>query len=122
MLIPSSLDKDENGTKKNQVDKLKFILIYFISLLNIDRRAIKRDVTWWSWQNQSAQNPERFHEWCKKIKFQECTEIRRTGHTGIEHLSDRLDLSKSKFDPLDLSDPFTDFQSRLPDLSGIGVD
>jgi hypothetical protein len=46
MLIPSSLDKDENGTKKNQVDKLKFTLIYFISLLNIDRRAIKRDVTW----------------------------------------------------------------------------
>jgi hypothetical protein len=46
MLIPSSLDKDENGTKKNQVDKLKFILICFISLLSIGRRTIKRDATW----------------------------------------------------------------------------
>jgi hypothetical protein len=46
MLIPSSLDKDENCTKKNQVDKLMFILICFISLLSIGRRTIKRDVTW----------------------------------------------------------------------------
>jgi hypothetical protein len=46
MLIPSSLDKDENGTQKNQVDKLKFIRIYFISLLSIVRRTIKRDATW----------------------------------------------------------------------------
>jgi hypothetical protein len=46
ILIPSSLDKDENGTKKNQVDKLKFILICFISLLSIARRTIKRDATW----------------------------------------------------------------------------
>jgi hypothetical protein len=46
MLIPSSLDKDENGTKKNQVDKIKFILICFISLLSIDRCTIKRDATW----------------------------------------------------------------------------
>jgi hypothetical protein len=46
ILIPSSLDKDENGTKKNQVDKLKFILICFISLLSITRRTIKRDATW----------------------------------------------------------------------------
>jgi hypothetical protein len=45
MLIPSSLDKDENGTKKNQVDKLKFILICFISLLSIGHRTIKRDAT-----------------------------------------------------------------------------
>jgi hypothetical protein len=45
MLIPSSLDKDENGTKKNQVDKLKFILICFISLLSICHCTIKRDVT-----------------------------------------------------------------------------
>jgi hypothetical protein len=44
-LIPSSLDKDENDIKKNQVDKLKFILICFISLLSIDRRTIKRDAT-----------------------------------------------------------------------------
>jgi hypothetical protein len=43
-LIPSSLDKDENSTKKNQVDK--FILICFISLLSIGRRTIKRDATW----------------------------------------------------------------------------
>jgi hypothetical protein len=27
MLIPLSLDKDKNGTKNNQVDKLRFILI-----------------------------------------------------------------------------------------------
>jgi hypothetical protein len=46
MLIPSSLDKDENGTKKNQVDKLKFILICFTSLLSIGRRTTKRDPTW----------------------------------------------------------------------------
>jgi hypothetical protein len=45
MLIPSSLDKDENGTKKNQVDKLKFILICFISFLSIGRHTIKRDAT-----------------------------------------------------------------------------
>jgi hypothetical protein len=46
MLIPSSLDKDENGIKKNQIDKLKFILICFISLFSIGRRIIKRDATW----------------------------------------------------------------------------
>jgi hypothetical protein len=46
MLIPSSLNKDENGTKKNQVDKLKIILICFISLMCIGRRTIKRDATW----------------------------------------------------------------------------
>jgi hypothetical protein len=46
MLIPSSLDKDENGTKKNQVDKLKFILICFISLLSIGHHTIKKDATW----------------------------------------------------------------------------
>jgi hypothetical protein len=45
-LIPSSLDKDENGTKKNQVDKLKFILICFTSLLSIGHRTTKRDATW----------------------------------------------------------------------------
>jgi hypothetical protein len=46
MLIPSSLDKDENDTKKNQVDKLKFILIYFTFLLSIVHRTTKRDATW----------------------------------------------------------------------------
>jgi hypothetical protein len=46
MLIPSSLDKDENSIKKNQVDQLKFILICFISLLSIDHRTIKRDAIW----------------------------------------------------------------------------
>jgi hypothetical protein len=116
MLIPSSFDKDENGTKKNQVDKFKFILICFISLLSIGRHTIKRDAIWWSWQNQSAQNTERFHEWCKKTKFQEYAEICHTGQTGIAHWSDRFDLSKSK------SGPFTGFQSRLPDMSGIGLD
>jgi hypothetical protein len=42
MLIPLSLDKDKNGTKKNQVDKLKFFLICFISLLSIGHHTIKR--------------------------------------------------------------------------------
>jgi hypothetical protein len=46
ILIPSSLDKDENGIKKNQVDKLKFILICFTFLLSIGRRTTKRDATW----------------------------------------------------------------------------
>jgi hypothetical protein len=46
MLIPSSLYKDENDTKKNQVDRLKFILICFISLLSIGGHTIKRDATW----------------------------------------------------------------------------
>jgi hypothetical protein len=46
MLIPSSLVKDENSTKKNQVGKLKFILICFISLLSIGRHTIKRDAIW----------------------------------------------------------------------------
>jgi hypothetical protein len=45
MLIPSSLDKDEIDIKKNQVDKLKFILICFISLLSIGCCTIKRDAT-----------------------------------------------------------------------------
>jgi hypothetical protein len=46
MLIPSSLDKDKNSTNKNQVDKLKFILICFTSLLSIGRHTTKRDATW----------------------------------------------------------------------------
>jgi hypothetical protein len=46
MLIPSSLYKDENNTMKNQVNKLKFILIYFISLLSIGHRTIKMDAIW----------------------------------------------------------------------------
>jgi hypothetical protein len=46
MFIPSSLDKDENDTNKNQVNKLKFILICFISLLSIGHRTIKRDAIW----------------------------------------------------------------------------
>jgi hypothetical protein len=122
MLIPSSLDKDENDTKKNQVDKLKFILICFISLMSICHHTIKRNATWWSWQNQSAQNPDRFYEWCKETKFPECAEICHTGQTGIEHRSDWLDLSKSKSSPPDLFGPFTGFQSRLPDMTDIGLD
>jgi hypothetical protein len=46
MLIPSNLEKKENSTKKNQVDKLKFIPICFIYLLSIVRCTIKRDATW----------------------------------------------------------------------------
>jgi hypothetical protein len=45
-----------------------------------------------------------------------------TSQTGMEHQSDRLDLSKSKSSPPDLFSPFTGFQSRLPDMSGIGLD
>jgi hypothetical protein len=44
-LIPSSLNKDETA-KKNQVDKLKFILICFTSLLSVGHRTTKRDATW----------------------------------------------------------------------------
>jgi hypothetical protein len=40
-----NLDKDENGTKMNQVDNLKFILICFISHFSIGRSTIKRDAT-----------------------------------------------------------------------------
>jgi hypothetical protein len=40
----------------------------------------------------------------------------------LVHRSDRLDLSKSKFGPPDLSGPFIGFQSHLPDMSGIGLD
>jgi hypothetical protein len=50
----------KTGSKKNQVGKLKLILICFIYHLSIGHRTIKRDTTRWSWQNQSAQNPERF--------------------------------------------------------------
>jgi hypothetical protein len=50
------------------------------------------------------------------------SEICHTGPTGIEHRSDWLDLPKSKSGPSDLSDPFTGFQSRLPDMSGIRLD
>jgi hypothetical protein len=46
MLMPSSLDKDEKLLKKNQVIKLKLILMCFIYLLSIGRRTIKRDATW----------------------------------------------------------------------------
>jgi hypothetical protein len=45
-----------------------------------------------------------------------------TGQTGIAHRSDRFDLSKSKSSLPDLSGPFTGFQSRLLDMSGIGLD
>jgi hypothetical protein len=44
-LIPSNLDKDENRLK-NQVAKLKLILMCVISLLSIRSHTIKRDVTW----------------------------------------------------------------------------
>jgi hypothetical protein len=45
-LIHSSLDKDENGTKMNQVEKLKFILICFTSLLSICHYTTKSNATW----------------------------------------------------------------------------
>jgi hypothetical protein len=50
-----------------------------------------------------------------------CAAICHTGQTGIEHRSDPLDLSKSKSSPPDLSGSFTGFQSRLPDMSNIGL-
>jgi hypothetical protein len=71
----------KSGSRKNQVDKFKLILICFIPLLSIGHRTIKRNAIWWSWQNQSAQNPERFQEWCKETKFQECAELCPTGQT-----------------------------------------
>jgi hypothetical protein len=36
----------KSGSRKNQVDKLKLILICFISLLSIALCTIKRDATW----------------------------------------------------------------------------
>jgi hypothetical protein len=45
MLMLSSLDKDEKGSKKNQVGKLKLILMCFIYLLSIGHHTIKRDAT-----------------------------------------------------------------------------
>jgi hypothetical protein len=90
----------KNDKKKNQADMLKFILKCFISFLSIVHRTMKRDATWWSWQNQSAQNRERFQEWDKETKFQECAEniqlvrpVLHTGQTGITHWSDRFTLS-----------------------------
>jgi hypothetical protein len=72
----------EGDKKKNQVDKLMFILKCFISFLSIGRCTIKRDATLWSWQNQSAQNLERFQEWPNETKLQECVEIYPTDQTG----------------------------------------
>jgi hypothetical protein len=79
-----------------KVDNLRFILICFTFLLSIGRHTTKREATWWSWQNQSAQKQDSFHKWCKETKFQECAKI---CHTGIEHQSDRLNLSKSLSGP-----------------------
>jgi hypothetical protein len=50
----------------------------------------------------------------KSVKF--CP----TGQTGIAHRSDRLNLSQNKFDPLNVSGPFTRFQRHLPDMFGLG--
>jgi hypothetical protein len=43
ILMPSSLDKDEKWLKEESSDKLKPILMCFISLLSIGPRTIKRD-------------------------------------------------------------------------------
>jgi hypothetical protein len=112
----------KSGSRKNQVDMLKHILMCFIFLLSIGHRIIKGDATWWSWQNQSAQNPERFQEWWEETKFQECAEIYPTGQTGIAHQSDRLDLFQNKSDPPDLSGPFIRFQRCFLDMFGLGPD
>jgi hypothetical protein len=48
ILRPSSFDKDENTKKKNQIDKLKFILKCFIFFFSICHRTIKRDAIWCS--------------------------------------------------------------------------
>jgi hypothetical protein len=57
-----------------------------------------------------------------RTKFQEYVEICHTSQTGIAHWSDQFDLSKSKSGPSDLSDPFIGLQSRLSDMSDIGLD
>jgi hypothetical protein len=44
----------KSGSKRNQVIKLKHILMCFIYLLGISHRTIKRDAIWWSWQNQKC--------------------------------------------------------------------
>jgi hypothetical protein len=46
MLTTSSLDKDEKQLKEESNDKLKPILMCFISLLSIGPCTIKRDATW----------------------------------------------------------------------------
>jgi hypothetical protein len=108
----------KSGSRKNQGGKVKPILICFISLLSIGCRTIKWDATWWSWQNQSAQNLERFQEWWQEIKFQECAKIYPTNQTSIAHRSDQVDLFQNKSGPPDLSDPFTRFQRYFLDMSG----
>jgi hypothetical protein len=60
LLMPSSLDKDEKRLKEESSWQVQSYSYVFIPLLSIGHRTIKRDATWWSWQNQSAQNPERF--------------------------------------------------------------
>jgi hypothetical protein len=83
MLRPSSFDKDERAAKRRiKLTSSSLFLSVLISFLSIGHRTIKRNVTWWSWQNQGAQNPKRFQEWAKKTKFQECVKICPTGQTG----------------------------------------
>jgi hypothetical protein len=47
--------------------------------------------------------------------------VLNTGQTGVEHQSNRLDLSKSKPGAPDLSGPFIGFQSHLLDMPVIGL-
>jgi hypothetical protein len=93
LLSLAALGGEEQGDAALLSFKLKLILMCFISLLSIAHCTIKRNATWWSWQNQSAQNSEKFQEWCKETKFQECAKICPTSQIGIAHASDRLDLS-----------------------------
>jgi hypothetical protein len=89
---PQVWTKIKGGSKKNQLGKLKLILLCFIYLLSIGRCTIKRDAKWLSRQNQSAQNTERFHERWKETKILKCAEISPTGQTDFAYRSDWLDL------------------------------
>jgi hypothetical protein len=69
MLIPSSLGKDEKRLKEESSWQAQAYSYVFYSSLEYRSPTIKGDVTWWSWQNQSAQNPDRFQEWWKETKL-----------------------------------------------------
>jgi hypothetical protein len=76
-------DKSGCGKKKNQVDKLTFILKSFYFLLEYRMSYYKKGCNMVILTKPKCSNLERFQECAKKTKFQECAEIYPTGQTGI---------------------------------------